>query len=313
MRRTLLPLGLLLAACPGPQDPPVPPPVDFPPVRFIAMGDTGEGNQAQLDVATVIEQVCAEQGCDFVLLLGDNIYDTGVTALGDVQWQDKFEIPYEGLDLPFYAVLGNHDYALTTNQESADFQVEYSKVSDKWVMPARHYAHRHANVEFLALDTQAMNFPTTLVDEFEAQERWMEERLGTPADGWRIVYGHHPYISNGEHGNAGAFDNFPSEFDISGIRLKERFEATVCGAADLYVCGHDHDREWLEQRCDGTRFIVSGAGSKLREFDDAQPVHFGDATTEGFAWFQIDDDELTVQFWDRTGAMNYEGGWTRGE
>ena len=311
MRRALFLLAPLLAACPPP--PPPPPPVDHAPVRFIAMGDTGEGNDAQYEVAAVIEQVCADQGCDFVLLLGDNIYDVGVLALDDMQWQDKFELPYAALDMPFYAVLGNHDYATTSNQERADFQVAYTDVSDKWVMPARHYAHSHENVDFFGIDTQAMNFPISLVDEFESQGLWMEEQLAGPSDRWRIVYGHHPYLSNGLHGNAGAYDGFPPEFAISGSLVKERIESTVCGAADLYVCGHDHDREWLEERCDGTRFIVSGAGSKLRPFEDTQPVHWGDADTEGFTWFEIDDDDLTLQFWDRTGAMNYEGGWTRGQ
>ena len=43
-------------------------------------------------------------------LLGDNIYDSGVTSVTDPQWQTKFEIPYMGVNLPFYVVLGNHDY-----------------------------------------------------------------------------------------------------------------------------------------------------------------------------------------------------------
>ena len=312
MRLLLLPTALLLA-CPSttPDDPPAPP-VDHAPVRFVAMGDTGEGNAAQYDVAAVIETVCADQGCDFVLLLGDNIYDTGVTALDDVQWQEKFELPYANLDLPFYAVLGNHDYGLASpNQERANYQVEYSEVSDKWVMPARHYRHSHSNVDFFAIDTQSTVFPISLVEEFEAQEAWLQSELAEASEGWRVVYGHHPYVSNGLHGNAGEYDGFPPEFDLSGIRLKERFEETVCGSVDLYLCGHDHDREWLEQTCDGTQLVVTGAGSKLRPLEDTQPAHWGDDQTEGFTWFEIDDDRLTLQFWDRTGAMNYEGGWDR--
>lgn len=312
MRRLLL-LAPLLLGCPSEEPLVDDPPVDHPPVRFLAVGDTGEGNQAQYDNAAVMEQVCADQGCDFVLLLGDNIYDTGVTALDDVQWQEKFELPFAGLDMPFYAVLGNHDYGNLTDEERADFQVAYTEVSDKWVMPARHYTHTQENVQFYGLDTQAMNFPEGLVDEYEAQEAWIQDQLADPADGWRIVYGHHPYLSNGRHGNAGAYDSFPSQFPVSGQLLKERFDESVCGSVDLYVCGHDHDRQFHETTCDGTRFIVSGAGAKLRDFRNDQPTHFEDDQTPGFTWFEIDDDLLTVQFWDRTGAMNYEGGWTRGE
>ena len=53
------------------------------PVRFVAMGDTGEGNADQATVAAAIETLCAAQGCDFVLLLGDNFYDVGVEDVND--------------------------------------------------------------------------------------------------------------------------------------------------------------------------------------------------------------------------------------
>jgi len=78
-------------------------------IRFAAMGDTGKGNTGQKDVASAIARKCAASGCDFVQLLGDNIYDSGVTSVTDPQWQTKFEQPYADIDLPFYAALGNHD------------------------------------------------------------------------------------------------------------------------------------------------------------------------------------------------------------
>ncbi len=53
---------------------------------------------------------CATDGCDFVQLLGDNIYDSGVGSTSDALWQSNFELPYAELDLPFWVVLGNHDY-----------------------------------------------------------------------------------------------------------------------------------------------------------------------------------------------------------
>ena len=42
-------------------------------VRFVAIGDAGEGNDAQFAVADVVEQVCADQGCDFAIYLGDDL------------------------------------------------------------------------------------------------------------------------------------------------------------------------------------------------------------------------------------------------
>ncbi len=302
----------LLVAC-GPEPEPEPEPTDYAPVRFIALGDTGEGNLDQYAVADVMAQVCADQGCDFVLLLGDNIYDTGVEALDDLQWQNKFELPYADIDLPFYAVLGNHDYGNAVDEERANFQVAYSDVSDKWNMPGRHYAHSHSNVDFLALDTQAMYFNTALAEAFETQSEWLDEQLASePGDRWRIGYGHHEYLSNGRHGNAGWYDGMnPDIAQFSGIGLKETFDAKLCGKLDLYLCGHDHDREWLVETCAGTELIVSGAGAKLRDFENDQGQHWGDDTTEGFVWIEIDDSDLVLQFWDKLGVMNYEGGFSR--
>ncbi|HET6583236.1 MAG TPA: hypothetical protein VFG69_07310, partial [Nannocystaceae bacterium] len=74
-------------------------------VRFVALGDAGEGNEAQFAVAAAMADVCAERGCDFALYLGDNFYDNGVTSSMDVLFEERFEVPYAALDFPFYVAL----------------------------------------------------------------------------------------------------------------------------------------------------------------------------------------------------------------
>jgi len=61
-----------------------------PTVRFVALGDAGEGNTEQFAVADAIGAVCLRDGCDFALYLGDNFYDSGVDDTGDSQWDAKF-------------------------------------------------------------------------------------------------------------------------------------------------------------------------------------------------------------------------------
>ncbi|MGR6873165.1 hypothetical protein ACU6U9_12850 [Pseudomonas sp. HK3] len=85
----------------------IPDPVPAPNsrVQFIAIGDMGTGKQGQYQVSAAVESVCAQQGCDFALGLGDNIYDSGVDSTEDEQWMSKFEKPYENLDFPcFYDI-----------------------------------------------------------------------------------------------------------------------------------------------------------------------------------------------------------------
>ena len=43
----------------------------------------------------------------------------------------------------------------------------------------------------------------------------------------------------------------------------------VCGDIDVYFSGHDHNRQWLEPTC-GTDFIVSGAGAKTTDLENAR-------------------------------------------
>ena len=92
-------------------------------MRFVVLGDAGEGNQAQYDVAAAMEQVSAEKGCDFALYLGDGLYDTGVESVEDSQFLGKFEQPYTSLTCLLYVVLGNHDYGSGYNWDCLILQV----------------------------------------------------------------------------------------------------------------------------------------------------------------------------------------------
>ena len=67
-------------------------------VRFVALGDTGKGNAGQKQVGVSVGAVCAAHGCDFVVLLGDNFYPTGVESATDPQWKTKFTEPYATVD-----------------------------------------------------------------------------------------------------------------------------------------------------------------------------------------------------------------------
>ena len=42
---------------------------------FIVMGDSGTGQVSQYRVAASMAQTCSQVSCDFVLGLGDNIYE----------------------------------------------------------------------------------------------------------------------------------------------------------------------------------------------------------------------------------------------
>jgi hypothetical protein len=291
--------------------------------RFVALGDGGTGALQQFSVAAAMRNVCCEIGCDFALYLGDNFYDVGVQSVDDEQFQTKFEQPYADIHMPFYVVAGNHDYGGPLGApfwNVVHYQVEYSDRSEKWTMPAPHYTFNRNNITFAGLNTNAIMWGES-VSEQEA----MVDGAVAGSPGWTIAFGHHPYISNGEHGDAGFYETGvanPSARDtlptpILGGNMKRFVESHLCGNVDLYFSGHDHNRQWLPEVC-GTQFVVTGAAGKLTQFrevplggGDRHDNEWQDDTLGGFFWGEIEGDTLNARFYDETGTLNFERTITR--
>lgn len=294
-------------------------------VRFVVMGDTGEGNTAQREVAVAIRDLCAREGCDFVLLLGDNFYESGVESVTDPQWTTKFEEPYRDIELPFYPVLGNHDYGgnlfgirqggLGNEFDRGPIEVAYSAHSTRWEMPATHYAMRIGDVGIIALDTNSILWGNI---ENGDQRAWYAEALREVEGArWVILAGHHPYLSNGRHGNAGSYESIevggvelPNPLPIlNGASVRNFFDDLVCGTVDIYFAGHDHNRQMIDEPdalC-GAHIVVSGAGAKTTGFESsANRTLFADDTTEGFVYVVVEGDNMTLRFVDSTGRMEFE-------
>ena len=272
-------------------------------IRFVALGVAGTGDSRQTAVASAIEAICVLDGCDFALYLGDNIYYGGPTSVTDVQWNTKFEVPYAGLGFQFYAVLGNHDYGGHYDTATAAIEVAYTAYSSKWYMPSRYYTEPIGDVTVLALDTQSMQ-----LGHGADQDAWISGAVAAISTTWTVAIGHHPYISNGPHGNAGEFDGMAGE----GQPMKDFFDAYVCGAADVYLAGHDHALQWMDvpSGC-ATEFIIAGGGgSGTYPIVGTNPALFEDSNN-GFLWVEIDGRQFTGVFYDETGAELYRRVFTK--
>lgn len=294
--------------------------------RFFVLGDQGEGNPAQAEVAAVMQTICETDGCDFAVLLGDNFYDSGVDSVSDPQWETKFETPYADLDIPFFAVLGNHDYGgnlfgleqggLGNEFDKGPIEVMYTDHSDKWEMYGTHYTFRFGPVAFIMLDTNSILWDDTSNGD---QDTWITTAFAEVAGAeWVFSAGHHPYRSQGRHGNAGTYESIevggvevPLPVPImDGREVKRFFEAHICGAVDMSFSGHDHNVQWLDEsdRCGGTELLVSGAGAKTTDFVSARgnDLHYGDDVNPGVWYIVVDGSTLIGRAYDRTGAMNFE-------
>lgn len=279
-----------------------------PVVRFVAIGDTGKGNDGQRKVGAAVGEYCKANGCDFVVLLGDNFYPTGVSSTEDPQWQTAFVDPYASVDAPFYAVLGNHDCGgdgAGTDLPKGDVQVAYAKVNPKWRMPWRHYTWSLQHVDFFVADTNRSMFDLD-VDARRDFARWLPESKAR----WKIAFGHHPLKSNGPHGNAGTYDALPFVPIANGSGVRRFVEENICGRADFYLCGHDHNLQWLKEGCtrDGstleTGLIVSGAGAGPTRLVGTNPTWY-QSDALGFVSVVIAGDTFTATFHDALGAPKY--------
>lgn len=257
--------------------------------------------------------VCAAEGCGFALQLGDNVYPRGVQNETDPLFGARFEEPYANLSLPFYAALGNHDVSRgrvgNATRDNGDFQVRYAlredRPSDKWRMPGRYYAFREGDVQVIVLDLTLLAHEGATLAAESAQVAWLDGAWDEDAR-WHVVASHFPYRSNGLHGDAGRYDGVPRR----GEAVRALLEEHVCGKADLYLAGHDHDLEWLDATpaCPGMELVVSGAASDARPLrkDGNASAGFSLGATHGFFWFEADGDALTGRAYDAHGTALFE-------
>ncbi|WP_230770022.1 metallophosphoesterase [Sphingomonas sp. Leaf4] len=103
---------------------------------FAVLGDWGRDTPEQHHVAAAMGRAAAAARSDFVLAIGDNFYSDGVESVDDPLWQSVFEGVYThpALQVPWYALLGNHDY-----RGNPQAQIDYAATSKRWRMPARYY------------------------------------------------------------------------------------------------------------------------------------------------------------------------------
>jgi hypothetical protein len=77
---------------------------DLDSVKFLVVGDTGEGDESQFAVVSPL----LERGKDtqFMVICSDVVYPAG-----DVnEYREKFYVPYQDYPNPIYALPGNHDW-----------------------------------------------------------------------------------------------------------------------------------------------------------------------------------------------------------
>ncbi|CCF18375.1 Acid phosphatase [Pseudorhizobium banfieldiae] len=256
-------------------------------LAFVAIGDWG--NPGHHDAAVRVAQAMAETGREanvqFVLAVGDNFYPRGVSSAEDPVWTTVFEKTYsrEALDVPWYAVLGNHDH-----KGNSQAQIDYTSRSPRWNMPKPYYTlHRELSgvaADFFFIDTtpiaDARWWRTVVWSDPSVTEqlRWLEQELQRSTARWKIVIGHHPVYSGGSHGSTKALvDLLPPLFERYGVQL--------------YINGHD--LQHIKRA--GISYVTSGAAANTREVQPIDGTLFS-AAKLGFLLVRLSPVTATLTF-----------------
>lgn len=269
-------------------------------LNFIVFGDWGRnGENYQKEVATGMGRAAHDLDATFVIATGDNFYPYGVSSAQDYQWISSFETIYtaQSLHVKWYPVLGNHDYI-----SNPDAQVEYSKNSARWTMPARYYSKKffingdtNQAVLIAFMDTDPLekkmrgNKPDSVkypVGATEAQLAWLESVLSDNTVKWKMVVGHHPLYTGGWRYNSPDTKNMHDLLEP----LFKKYNV------DVYICGHEHQLEYYKPDGSKTHYIISGAGSESRPAFIKPANGRFISSQQGFATFSVTADKLLVQF-----------------
>ncbi len=248
------------------------------PIRVLAFGDFGIGTPAQKEVAEAMLKFHRRTPFDFAITLGDNFYPKGMESPSDPRWKTWWEEMYAPLGIHFYASLGNHDWGLG---DSPAAEILYTQKSPSWRMPATYYTFTAGPAQFFALDTNEIS---------AAQLLWLEDELKKSQARWKIVYGHHPGYSEGQHR-----DN---------PRIIKELLPVLRDRADIYLAGHDHDMQHLKPE-GKLHFFVAGSGGQLRPITPGPRSLFA-KSARGFAVLEADANRVRVSFIDTNVNQLYE-------
>lgn len=273
--------------------------------NFLIVGDWGRNGQGdEQAVADWMGVVANQVNAKFVISTGDNFYCCGVASRADYQWIASYEEVFRShsLQIPWYVTLGNHDY-----QGNVQAQIDYTQKSRRWNMPDRYYTKAIHDIRFLFTDTSP--FISKYYDrpdlyngiqqqDTTRQLAWVDSVLLHSTEKWKIVIGHHPVYSVGDHGSE------PDMKRLLGKRMEQH-------GADIYVAGHDHSLQSLQPRGDKMVYLISGGGSECTAVKNEPPFTRYAKSTTGFMLAAVGEKSLTVYFIDSNGQVIYKEALTK--
>mmetsp|Transcript_68786 Transcript_68786/g.143646 ORF Transcript_68786/g.143646 Transcript_68786/m.143646 type:complete len:527 (-) Transcript_68786:571-2151(-) len=325
-------------------------------ITFATHGGSDSGTQWR--VAAAMKNRARWANPPYILNVGDNFYwggievDCGSSAMSVIspearhQFDQIFEGVYygDGLDgIPWFSVLGNHDWGGRVFNNGWDQQIAYTWSSARWIMPAPYFMQRvnyvdqGFSIDYIFIDSNAM----------DAQDPSEDPEHNLCSEKYNTLQGNNK--QNATCGDIGGPDDiytckewFWNFWDTNKKWAEEKLIASreegiqwqimithfPCGhesewygrmrrehGLDLLVTGHRHDQElWLQghwgyNMLSGLTCFVTGGGGGITS--EATPEEndgnwYGEAQY-GFYDMTIEKDKITIDSIDYKGEVILTG------
>ena len=206
------------------------------------------------------------------------------------------------LMLPWYPVLGNHEYRGNTQAV-----LDYAQVSRRWMMPARYYTkvfnEDGCSLRIVFLDTtplidsyraDSLMYPDAHQQDREAELNWLDSVLKDAKEDWVICVGHHPiYAETGKKAN--------ERLDMQKYLLPvlKRYRNVA-----VYGCGHIHNFQYIKMPKDQIDYWVNSAAALSRPVKPTQGTVWCDPSS-GFSVISVKKDVLNIYAINKEGKVLY--------
>ena len=272
-------------------------------VNFYVANDLGRnGYYDQKPIAELMGTMAETVGIECVVAAGDVHHFEGVRSVNDPLWMTNYELIYSHpeLMLPWYPILGNHEYRGNTQAV-----LDYAKVSARWDMEGRYYTKviedNDVTVRLVLIDTSPLldkyrkdteKYPDAGKQDIDAQLKWLDEVLTSAKEDWVLVIGHHPIYADTDKSEKERTD---MQARVNTILLRHPNVA-------MYICGHIHTFQHIRKPDTDIDYVVNSSASLAR---DVKPI---DGTVycsgePGFSLVSADKSSLSLYMMDKEGRV----------
>ena len=204
------------------------------------------------------------------------------------------------LMLDWFPVLGNHEYRGNTQAV-----LDYSKVSRRWMMPARYYTKvfedNGTTIRIVFLDTTPLIdryrensavYPDACKQDRQAQLLWLDSTLKSAREDWVVVVGHHPIYA---YTTKAEYERTDMQKNVMPILHKYNNVA-------IYACGHIHNFQHIRMPNDDIEYVVNSSASLARPVEKTQGTVFC-SSADGFSIISASKKTLKMSMIDKDGKV----------